>query len=1014
MVKKIKIYAFMTILLIFLLSAINASFSVAISMQGNGAAIKVEKDDPIGYGVFMQDPNLYTATSIGGYHQGQFTIMDYNNTQMAQETVIIPGNDISVVYPWYFDSYNMDSTTNNNYTDPWNDIGWLNVSAHDAENDTLSPYSFNTVWNSYPLTEGGTLDVPLNSTIPMQIDIGIGSTGPKMIKFDWLTDNPGGVTLNNPLKLISPSGKLVNFDYQTVTYNLFFSTDLFNYISFVANEPGTYRLLVDASYSKPGFLHLEFLSFNLQTLAIDTLTYGGSGDALPNMNEMFENEWMSQWYKISGTKGDKFRLDLGLDYQEFPLQINIWYPCENGYLLEKTVPFGTEDLFFPATGDIYISITDTYYSCNNRYYLLLKEIPATEYNIGGNLTTIRVSRDERKAIDFTLENDSFVRFNYTSYGNGIPVMAGFVYNPMALTMSLTSNVLTFLDAKKIYCFEGIPALKTKTVDSKAFRYYYLPAGSYEALIYNTDIEYDGVIQISSEYITHNNNTIPINNLVYPDTNPSTFQSITFTADDYYTSLKDAQWIEINITEPGQYRLNTTIWLADNPSATATGSPTYLYTYNQSATPQYTDSAYPIWAFGSDAGMTNDYFYIGSPCRYTGMIINFSTPGSLAGDHDMQVYTGSWTNNDLVRTDGTSDLTQDGIIEFDTTDSFYRDWVKGAGGIDFPDITDEDNYYWLRLDCDTTFTTVPVISLITLLNITISGDINFALLRDSGYQYCNYWEPDQPGDPNGLRVSLDEGLDWWGQPFNFYSDKSGIIETADPLTIGFETGIYKLLIIPEKWCYSGPITVQFAVENFWNYNVFAEYNITAEPSLHAGYINNYTASGYGIDNATIYPYGLVSVYNNTLVEATDEGYLILKCYGEPYQWTQLVLTFQNVSLAPTWGVDVYLMQDLPWIDNSGPNDEVKQLLNDVMANTTHEFGVFNEDFYLIFECSDDGDDMITFRIALSQYNTTAIYTEAVIAEIGIGIDPVMVGWIIIIVAIIGGAAVVIVVIIKKRG
>lgn len=1006
----------MTILLIFLLSAINASFSVAISKQGNGATIKVEKSDPIGYGAFLQDPNLYTATSINGYHQGQFTIMDHNGNQMAQETVDIPGNDISVVYPWYFNNYIMDSTTNNNYTDPWNNIGWLNLSAHNAENDTLSPYSFNTVWNSYSMSEGSTLEAPLNSTIPMQVDLTIGAIGPKMLKFNFLTDNPSAVTINNRA-IISPSGKRINIDFQMVQYNgLFGSVFHYYYIAFVAHEVGVYKLLVDAFYGKPASLQLEFLSFNIATLTTDIRIHGGNGDESPNIQDRWDSEWSSNWYKISGTKGDKLRLDLGSEYALMPSLINIWYPCENGYLLETGVNFGIEDLFFPSTGDIFISLTDVMNGNVQKYSLLLTEIESTDYTIGGgNLTTVKVSRDERKALDFTIEEDSFVEINYTSYGLGSPIIAGF----NDITFDFTPNATTFLDAKKQSCFQTITEIEKKFVDNMTFHYYYLPAGSYEALIYNTDIKYDGVIQISSEYITHNNNTIPINNLVYPDTNPSTFQSITFTPDDYYTSLKDAQWIEINITEPGQYQLNTTIWLADNPSATATGSPTYLYTYNDSATPQYTDSAYPIWAFGSDAGMTNDFFYIGSPCRYTGMLINFSTPG-IGGTMSPYVHdaiSNNWgymSHDDSIAT-GTDELTQDGIIEFNS-DSDWRRWGKGfpSGTVDIPDV-DENDYYWLRLDCITAYTTVPVIELITLLNITIDGDINLALLRDSGYQYCDYWEPDQPSDINGLRVNLDEDLDDYGNPFNFDSDESYIIESSDPLTIGFETGVYKLLIIPEKWCYSGPITVQFAVENFWNYNVFAEYNITAEPSLHAGYINNYTASGYGIDNATIYPYGLVSVYNNSLVEATGEGYLILKCYGEAYQWTQLVLTFQNVSTSPTWGVDVYLMQDLPWIDNSGPNNEAKLLLESVLTNTTHEFGVFNENFYLIFECTDDGDDMITFRIALSQYNTTAIYTEAPISEIITpGIDPVVVVWIIIIAAIIGGAAVVIVVILKKRG
>ena len=68
-----------------------------------------------------------------------------------------------------------------------------------------------------------------------------------------------------------------------------------------------------------------------------------------------------------------------------------------------------------------------------------------------------------------------------------------------------------------------------------------------------------------------------------------------------------------------------------------------------------------------------------------------------------------------------------------------------------------------------------------------------------------------------------------------------------------------------------------------------------------------------------------------------------------------------------------MQDLPWKDNSGPNDEVMLFKGIAIANDTYEFGVFNEDFYLIFEYWDDGDETITFRIDLNQYNTSILYT-----------------------------------------
>jgi hypothetical protein len=103
----------------------------------------------------------------------------------------------------------------------------------------------------------------------------------------------------------------------------------------------------------------------------------------------------------------------------------------------------------------------------------------------------------------------------------------------------------------------------------AFYYYYFPAGEYEAIILNDDSLFDGVLQISSNFVEWANDTIPINSLTYPEVDGSQYITLEFGPDEYYSSLKEAQWIGINVTEPGQYRLNTTIWTTDNSGASAT-------------------------------------------------------------------------------------------------------------------------------------------------------------------------------------------------------------------------------------------------------------------------------------------------------------------------------------------------------------------------------------------------------------------------------------------------------------
>ena len=177
-----------------MLGAFNISSGVAISIQGDGATFNLDKADPVGYGVFIPAPNMYTTMSISGSNQGEFVMMDWLGAPSQTETVSYPGNDISYAYPWYFDTP-IDSTTDNDYINPWS-VEWLNVSAYNAENDTLSPYTLNTVFNYYVMAEENELTVPLNNSMPMQIDLLL-SSGPKILKLDWLLNLPNTDPLDN-------------------------------------------------------------------------------------------------------------------------------------------------------------------------------------------------------------------------------------------------------------------------------------------------------------------------------------------------------------------------------------------------------------------------------------------------------------------------------------------------------------------------------------------------------------------------------------------------------------------------------------------------------------------------------------------------------------------------------------------------------------------------------------------------------------------------------------------------
>jgi hypothetical protein len=82
---------------------------------------------------------------------------------------------------------------------------------------------------------------------------------------------------------------------------------------------------------------------------------------------------------------------------------------------------------------------------------------------------------------------------------------------------------------------------------------------------------------------------------------------------------------------------------------------------------------------------------------------------------------------------------------------------------------------------------------------------------------------------------------------------------------------------------------------------------------------------------------------------------------------LVIATQNVT-----NYNIYLAQDLPWISNSGPNNENMTLVWKATNNATYEFGVLNSNFYLIIDLLPD-DDRTTLKLGITQYNMLNIYT-----------------------------------------
>ncbi|NVM34494.1 MAG: hypothetical protein HWN81_02790 [Candidatus Lokiarchaeota archaeon] len=1010
--KNRKTYTCLAITLFLFFNILSLSPGIAIHMQGDGATFHLDEEDPLEYGVYHSSPNTVNTFSIDGSNQGVFTIMDWLgdfDLMTDQEIVDYPGEDISAAYPIYFDNYFTSSITNNDYINPWGSVNWLNISAYNAENETLSPYTLNSVFNYYVLIEGGELTAPLNHSIPMQIDIIIEGTGPKVLKADWLTVDPAN--LFAMYYLVSPSGKMVTIDPQTAkSYAVDPPVEVFDYLTFGAHETGTYRLLVYAWHNlgNPAYLTLEFLKSSISSLPLETLKFVGNAEDILAIEEKEYSTWQSNWFKINGEKGDFFRLELNKDYvtevMGNPLEpvISLWYPHENGYYFSSLTPNpeGIHDLYFLTSGNAYVSIIDADYGNWYRYSLFAKKYEPIDYNIGDNKTSIRISRDQRKVIKFSVEEDSFVRFNFTSILPGDPYFSGynFIYED---SKSLTSvNINSYLEDKE--------------VDNEWFYYYYMPAGTYKALIQNSDETKEGVFEISSKFVNWINDTIPINSLTYPDTDPTQFLTLDFEPDEYYNSLKQGIGVGINITEPGQYRLNVTILASDNLAAIplmADPAAVVVYNYSEDTYHDWTQEALdPAGSFPAIQEDHLDYLYIAYPQKWHDMEFNFSVYSAGATDIDAYLWDGVDFANGIAINDNTNDFRQNGSVIMSLTDPEYSNWIRGAN-FDLPHLN-ESRYFWVRITPDTgDFTTIPYIQIIKLSNITLQGDLNFALVRDSGYDYGDFWVPsDQPSDITELKISQE-------LEFTDDSDEIPLIESSEPYFIGIEEGFYKLLIIPERWDYSGPVTIRFAVEDFWSYRTTTTYNISAlspYPNLHKFQINNYTSTAYGNNTEPHYNYELIFEYNDTEAYAGygDYSYFALECYGKPYQWTQLVAAIENISYYELW-----IIQDLQWQGNSGPNDEILSISGGTIStNTTFEFGVFEDHFILLFGVMPDiPNEIVRFKISLSQYDTFQFSVSPPIASYKPPLDASLIIILAIVIpAAVGGAIVVIYIVKKKRG
>ena len=975
---KTKIIPFLGISVLLLLSMLCSTADV-LGQHASTAAAKFEptKEKPTEYGVIVPPPNMMATTSIYGSNQGYFQLLEWDSSEVADEVVNITGKDISLAYPWYFDT-TLDSTTENGMIDPYSDINWVNVSALEVENETISPYYLKNVWNSYSMTDGGSLEVPLNSSIPLEINISIASTGPKILKLD----RKSATSFMWDFDLIAPSGNKMDLDKHPIKRKgitddnvhdlLEYSEDvLFSYVPFVAHETGTFRLLVKASsIINMAYLNIEFANLDISELSSDDSLFVGNEEPT-SIQDQWEDEIDVKWVRINGKQGETILIDTIREYGVLPFT-HIWRPHKSGYN-RSILNTGTEGIYFPVDGQAYLSFIDRMNGENYRATIGSRSVPIVQHKVGGNVTLAKVSRYQMKAINFSVKEDSFVILNYTSWGNG----------EASISSEGTPNGLLYKNSKAMEGYATISPLKTVTVNDMDFLYYYLPEGEYQTFVQNQNIGSEGLIQLTSRYIEYKNGTVPINDLSYPNKYASSFETVTFNPNEANYTLKDAQWLTLNITEPGQYRFNTTLIAAQNPGCSLETSPEFLYVYNATDDDYYGFDYPNLTYFLND----DDYIYIGMRCKYTGLLVNLSTTG--VGSFQFQFYRPGfgWVNDPSAYDDGTNDLQQNGTIEFDTTDPTFKDlWDKGRDptvDIESLDNETESQLYWVRLDPTSTYSALPNITKITILNSTIEGDIDIAILKDSEYDYDDTWEISESDnddlDIDGIQTTRDETN--WEDNYLGYDSEASFFLTGGlgrGYTIGLEEGLYKVLIIPNGWCYPGNIVANFAVENYWPYGEYAHYNIPKispeDPLLYAYEIDRFDTLNYGNDQF-LTPYTWVRHINYTEnlwnvtdgVNTNDKGYLIVKCFGDAYQWTQLVVYSEFVNNSK-----LYLMQDLPWISNDDSNDEIVELADNVENNSVYEFGVFEDEWYLLFEYDNvENNETLTFRLSLRQYNTTSV-------------------------------------------
>jgi hypothetical protein len=219
-----RIVAFSVVTVLLLISFFSAGISVVAKDVEDGKELSKSEDfpvsnaKPIQWGALIPRPNTESAIELtSGYYQTQVTLYDWDMDQQDQDGVTqgdgYGDDNIDWAYPWMWTDQEASqsetiirSLTNNDYINPWN-TRWIKVNANGsiAKADTVDgDIEITLTRDWFCMDESERLCFDYQTEVPVQIDIAISKSGPKILRYDLLSEV--GMNGWDNFRLIDPNG----------------------------------------------------------------------------------------------------------------------------------------------------------------------------------------------------------------------------------------------------------------------------------------------------------------------------------------------------------------------------------------------------------------------------------------------------------------------------------------------------------------------------------------------------------------------------------------------------------------------------------------------------------------------------------------------------------------------------------------------------------------------------------------------------------------------------------------